>query len=198
MSSTDLQMPDAASLLVAAENAVEHANNQIEYCIESIDQFRESVRHHAIETIDVLLSSPLENSNEPAKDEVVDEFKSTLLGFSETMNRILNIVNVSWMEVDQSLGFYLIYRGREEDTDPSEIRDLTNVMSDSRHKIPETLEVISNLSMVIKGFAFGLTELEDVSAKAVRTLERINGELDLADAVLKRQIILAGRLLKSL
>ena len=198
MSSTDLQLPDAASLLVAAENAVEHAKVQIEYCANSIDRFREGVRHCATETIDVSLSTPSENIREPAKDQVVVQFESTLLGFSETMNRILNALNVSWMDVDQALGFYLISRGREKATEPSEIRDLTKVMSDSRNKIPETMEVISNLSRVINGIACGFPEIEDSGAKAVRTLERINGELDLADAVLKRQIILAGRLLKSL
>ena len=196
MSSIDLQFPDAASLLLAAENAVAHANVQIEYCANSIDKFREGVRHCATETIDMSLASPSENNIKPAMDHVVD-FESTLLGFSETMNRILSAMNLSWMDVDQSLGFYLISKGREESTEPSEIRDLTKVMSDSRNKIPGTVEVISNLLRVINGIACGFPEIEDASTKAVRTLERINGELDLADAVLKRQTILAGRLLKS-
>ena len=198
MSSTDLKLPDTTSLLVAARNAVEHAEVQIEYCANSIDSFREGVRHYATEVIDATLSTGLDTASEPTKNQVVVQFESNLLGFSETMNRILNALNVSWMDVDQSLGFYLIAIGREAGAKPSEIRDLTKTMSDSRSKIPQTMEVISNLSTVINGIACGFPELEDASAKAVRTLERINGELDLADAVLKRQIILAGRLLKSL
>ena len=198
MSATDLQLPDTASLLVAAENAVNHAKSQIEFSTNTIDGFREGVRHYATESLDALLSSPIEISGESAKDESVEELKSTLLGFSDTMNRILDTINVSWMDVDQALGFYLIDRTGEEAKEPSELRDLAKAMSDSRRAIPETLEVISNLTRVIDGISCAFPEIEDAGAKAVGTLKRINGELDLGDAVLKRQIILAGRLLKSL
>ena len=194
MTISDAKIPDIDSIQTDAANAVNSANGLIEFCANAIRQLSSEVRSIAIETIDVLLSSPSEVDIELRKTKVVEQYSSLLLEFSKTMDAKVTLLNWSWMDVDQSMGLYLVSIGRSDDVDPQVIRQIIDTLSDSRKGIPDTTETISNLTAAIKSSAGGLPGLEKPIAMAVDTLDRLNGELDLGDAVIKRQIILGGRL----
>ena len=190
--------PDDANLQADAENAVQSANGLISSCAALIRQLGTDVRAIAMETIDVLLASPSDVDIGRRKAEVTKQYSSLLLEFSNAMDAKVKLLNWSWTDVDQSMGFYLIDKGGKDNTDPAELRQLTDAMSNARKEIPDTAASISNLTVAIRSSAGGLTGLEEPIVKSTRTLERLNGELDVGDAVLRRQIILAGRLFDTL
>ena len=198
MTLPDTKTPDAENLLGNAINAIQSANGLIYSCSSTIRQLGVDVRSIAMKSIDVLLSSPSEVDIGQRKREVVEQYSTLLTDFSEGMDSRVSLLNWSWMDVDQSMGLYLLDLGRNKDVDPSDVRQLANAMTDSRKVIPETIETIANLAAAIRSSAGGLPGLEESIHSATLTLERLSGELDLGDAVLKRQIVLAGRLLKSL
>ena len=198
MTLPDTKIPSSENLLGDAVNAIQSANGLIDSSANAIRQLGTDVRSVAMESIDVLLSSPSEVDIERRKREVIEQYSALLLKFSKVMDTQVSLLNWSWMDVDQSMGLYLLNLSRNEEADPSDIRRLTDAMSDSRMVIPETTVSIANLAVAIKSSAGGLPGLEEPISLATLTLDRLNGELDLGDAVLKRQIIMAGRLLQSI
>lgn len=190
----DAKLPDTASLLKFAENAVNSANSQITACSTAIRVLSSSVRAIALDTIEVLLSSSAQADIDRRKSEVVKQYSTVLYTFSQNIDDPIVALNKAWMALDQDLGFYLLSAGRETDTDPEEIRQLINVMINARKEIPETVTLISNIKDVIKASAGGLTGLEEAINESSCMLDRLSGELDLGDAVLQRQILLSSRL----
>lgn len=190
----DAHFPDTPDLLQVAEDAIENANGQIQYFTESIRGLGSRVRAIALKTIDLLLSSPSQADVGRRKDEVVDQYSSVLNDFSTEMREPLANLNRSWMEVDQALGFYLVSTGRESTVNPSDLLALIETMTATRVRIPETIAEISNLIAAIRASAGGLEGLDLSIRNATEILEKLNGELDLADSVILRQVILAERL----
>ncbi len=194
MSIQDKHHPDLQYLLDVAESAVGDANNQIEYFTHEVRSLGKQVRSIALKTIDVLLSFPSQADIDLRKKEVVDQYSTVLHSFSEYVDEPLTSLNRSWMAVDQSLGFYLLSSGRDSDVNPSDVRQLIKAMIDAKVKIPGTADEIRNLMAAIRSSAGGLDGLDEAISGAIATLEKLVGELELAEAVLDRQITLAQRL----
>lgn len=194
VSMQDVKLPESPELLRIAENAIASANQEIQYFTSEVRQLRSSVRSIAMTTIDLLLSNPSSQDVGKRKREVVDQYSRILMEFSNEVRERVARVNRCWMTVDQALGFYLISTGQDTGVRVSDLSTLIDTMIKTRQQIPGTVEEISNLISAIKASAGGLHGLEDAIGDATKILERLNGELDLADSVIQRQIILAKRL----
>lgn len=194
MALADANVTEPASLLDDAENAIVCVNRLINGCAQETNELGSKVKSIALKTIDVLFSIPTQKDTDKQRRKVIKEYSTVLCDYSKSMNQTLSSLNRSWMELDQALGFYLMSAGHDMDTNPKEIGHLIDAMTDARNNIPDAKYVTSYLSTSIKDSAGGLTGLEDAIAESGRTLERLTGELNLGDAVLQRQIILAERL----
>lgn len=185
---------DTASLLDLAEQALQSANCQREFFTDHIKELGRNARSIATETLDVLFAHRTQAEIELRRREVVSQYSSILLAFSSGMEEPLALLNRAWMDIDQSLGFYLLAAGRESEVDPESVVNLINEMSKVKDQFPDAKTAASNLSNAIQGSAGGLVGLEEPIALSSRTLERLEGEFDLGEAVLSRQIILASHL----
>ena len=194
VSMQDVQLPKSPELLLVAENAIASANQEIQYFTSEIRLLGSNVRSIAMTTIDLLLTNPSSQDFGKRKREVRDQYSKILIKFSDELRERVARVNRCWMTVDQALGFYLISTGQNSDVRVSDLSTLIDTMIRTRQQIPSTVEEISNLISAIKASAGGLHGLEDAIGEATKILERLNGELDLADSVIQRQIILAKRL----
>ena len=194
MDITDAKQSNSASLLRVANDTVSGANSQIQYCAKAVRELGTEVRYIAEETVEVLFSIPSQVDIETRMREVLKQYSSVLCGFSARMDDVLTKLNRAWMDVDQALGFYLVSKGRDEDANPEELRQLIDLLTQVREQTPGTRKEIKNLSSAIKSSAGGLDGLEEAIAESTDTLERLNGELDLGSAVITRHIILAERL----
>lgn len=194
MDITDAKQSDSASLLRTANDAVNGANSQIQYCAKAVREFGSDVRGIAEETVDVLFSFPSQVDIDSRVQEVVEQYSYILCGFSSRMNDVLSKLNRTWMEVDQALGFYFLAAGRDEDTNPDELRQLIALLTQVREQTPGARNEVKSLSSAIKTSAGGLKDLDSAIVESTDTLARLNGELDLGSAVITRQIILAERL----
>ena len=96
-----------------------------------------------------------------------------------------------WTDMEQSVSFYLLDAGQNDDTDPTEIRELINELDRLRKRIPSLAAEISNLSAAIKGSAGALPDLEDEIAESSKVLIRTKSELDMGAAIMTRLIGLA-------
>lgn len=194
MSLHDAHMSDSPDLLQVAEDAINNANLQIQYFATSVSNLGSNVRAIALKTIDVLLSSPSQVDVDRRKVEVVDQYSTVLNDFSKEIREPLANLNRSWMDVDQALGFYLVSTGREASVNQADLHELIETMTVTRQQIPDTIKEISNLIAAIRASAGGLEGLNPSIEGATELLEKLNGELDLADSVILRQVILAKRL----
>ena len=194
MNPQDSNISDTTSLLEVAEIAVHAANGRIEYFARVIRELGMDVRAIALKTIDVLLSFPSQADIESRKKDVVEQYSNILCDFSQRIHEPLATLNRSWKDVDQALGFYLLSRGRAADTDPKDVRQLIDAMKSAREQIPAATTEIANLSSGIKGSAGGLDGLDDAIIESRQILKMLSSELELAGAVLTRQIQLAERL----
>lgn len=194
MSVQDAHFPDTPDLLSVAENAIQSANSRIQYFSSAIRNLGLDVRSIAETTFDLLLSYPTQDDIEQRKLEVVEKYSTLLFGFSDEIHEPLASLNRSWMEIDQSLGFYLLSTGRETSVNMADIRELIESLTETREHIPPTIAEVSNLIGAIRASAGGLEGLDTAIKDSTETLEKLNGELDLADSVILRQIILAERL----
>lgn len=194
MRKPDTQRPAMTNLLATAEQALESANNQIASCTDAIRILGPKVREIAMKTIDVLLSYSTQNDIDRRKVEVVDQYSSLLYGFTKNMEGPLEKLNLSWMTVEQAMGFYLLSSGRNSDANPNELRQLIDAMIDAQQQVPMAKSDIANLSAAIRGSAGGLNGLEDSIESATYTLQKLSEELDHGYAVFNRQIVLAERL----
>lgn len=194
MSESNIQRPAMTNLLATAEQAMESANNQIASCTEAIRVLGPKVRAIAMKTIDMLLSYPTQDDIDRRKVEVVKQYSTLLYDFTNNMEGPLEKLNLSWMTVEQAMGFYLLSSGRDSDADPQDLRKLIDGMIDAQQQVPLAKSDISNLSAAIKGSAGGLHGLEDSIESATCTLQKLSEELDHGYAVFNRQIILAERL----
>ena len=194
MNPQDSNVSDTTSLLEDAEIAVHAANERIEYFAGVIRKLGKDVKAIALTTIDVLLSFPSQADIESRKKDVVEQYSDILCDFSQGIHEPLATLNRRWNDVDQALGFYLLSSGRAADADPKALCQLIDAMKSAREQIPAATTEIANLSSGIKGSAGGLDGLDDAILESRQILTRLSGELELADAVLTRQIQLAERL----
>lgn len=194
MSTMDTQLPDTSSPLQVAENSLSSASDQIQYFTGAIRDLGSRVRSIADETFDLLLSYTSKNDIERRKREVVNQYSTVLNEFASDLNKPLSQLNRAWMTVDQSLGFYFVATGPDSSVDLSELLDLIDAMNSARRPIPDAIGETSNLITAIRSSAGGLEGLDAAIERATNILEKVSGELDLADAVIQRQIILAERL----
>lgn len=195
MDIVDLNIADPVSLHQIAVEAIETSGNQIAACRAATREFGKNSQAIALKTLDVLFSGPKEPDIDEQKRDVIGQFAQVLRDFSTSFFDNVAELNLSWMEVDQAVAFYLLAKGREINPDVEDIRALKDAMQTLRGGIPDTRRELANLSVAIQGSAGGLDGLEDDIHVAIEMLSRLSGELDHGGAVLQRQIILAERLI---
>ena len=100
MSVQDAKLPDTASLLEVAENAVHSAESQIESCAAEIRDLGQNARTISTETLSVLFSTGSQDELERRKREVLEQYSSILCDFSSNMYEPLALLNRAWMDVD--------------------------------------------------------------------------------------------------
>lgn len=192
----NLNVDDTESLLKATQEAIKSSRIHISLCMDATRKFGSDSRTVALKSLEVLFSAPGAPDIDKQKCDVIAQYSQVLRGYSSTIYESIAALNQSWMNIDQGMGFLLLGKGRETDSDPGDIQALIHDMKHLRDDIPAARAEIANLSVAIQGSAGGLDGLEDDIAQSVEMLDRLSGELDHGAAVLARQIILAQRLVE--
>ena len=194
----DVNIDDTESLLEATREAITVCSARISSCMEATRKLGADSRSIAHKTLEVLFSHPNQADIDNRRGEVVAQYGRVLNHYASTIYENIAALNLSWMNIDQGMGFLLLGMGRESDSDTAEVQRLIEAMKRLLNDIPAAREEIAYLASAIRGSAGGLDGLADDIAKSVDMLERLSGELDHGAAVLTRQIILAQRLVELL
>ena len=191
MVANEANIPEWVSIWGMPKDVLGEISAQIDYFQNATSKLGIQVRVIAQETIDLLLSTPVPNDIDEQKRDTVERYSSILRQFSSTTHDPDLTLNQIWTELEQSISFYLLDAGQNDDTDSTEIRDLINELIRLRDKIPGLIAEISNLSAAIKGSAGALPGLDIAIAESSDVLKRTNGELDMGAAIMTRLIDMA-------
>ena len=187
----EAKVPEWVSLWGMPDDVLGRIGEQLDYYKNATNKLREQVRVIARETIDLLLSSPLPNDIDEQKRDIVERYSAILVQFAATTDDPDSTLNQMWTDMEQSVSFYLLDAGHNDDADPTEVRDLIDELTQLRNRIPGLAAEISNLSAVIKGSAGALPSLDLATAQSLDILGRTACELDMGAAVMTRLIGLA-------
>ena len=187
----EAKVPEWISLWGMPEDVLGRIGQQVDYFQNATNKLSEQVRGIAQETIDLLLSSPLPNDIDEQKRDIAERYSAILVHFAETTDDPDSTLNQMWTDMEQSVSFYLLDAGHNDDADPTEIRGLIKELTRLRHKIPSLVTQISNLSAAIKGSAGALPGLEVAITNSSDALKRAEGELDMGAAIMTRLIGMA-------
>ena len=194
----EAKVPEWANVWGMPEDVLGKISEQIDYFQNATSKLGTQVRVIAQETIHLLLFAPVPNDIDEQKRDIIERYSSILLQFSSTTHDPDLTLNQMWTELEQSISFYLLDAGQNDDTDPTTIRDLANELTRLRDKIPGVTAEISNLSAAIKGSAGALPGLDIAIAESSDVLKRTNGELDMGAAIMTRLIGMAEHQVKLL
>lgn len=187
----EAKAPEWVSLWGMPEDVLRRIRKQVDYFQNATNKLGEQVRDIAGETIDLLLSSPVPKDIDQQKRDIVERYSAILVQFASTTDDPDLTLNQIWTDLEQSVSFYLLDAGQNDDTDPAEIRDLIDELTRHRNRIPGLIAEISNVSAVIKGSAGTLSELSVAGADSMDVLKRTTCELDMGAAIMKRLVSMA-------
>ena len=187
----DVKVPEWVSIWGMPEDVLGKISAQIDYFQIATNNLGAQVHAIAQETIDLLLSAPVPNDIDEQKRDTVERYSSILLQFSSSTHDPDLTLNQMWTDLEQSISFYLLDAGQNDDTDSTEIRDLIKKLTRLCNRIPGLIAENSNLSAAIKGSAGALPGLDIAIAESSDVLRRTNGELDMGAAIMTRLIGMA-------
>ena len=148
--------------------------------------------------IDAVFHDHREDDREPRRDEAILRLESVLTALASDLHEEFVEYWDIKMELDQGIGFYLLHADRDLDVNPGELLELVRAMTAARDAMASEQAAISRLLDAILRSAGALPELESAVDYAERELRDAGGEMDNAEAILTRQIIMAERLYKIL
>lgn len=187
----EAKVPEWVSLWGMPENVLGKIDEQVDYFQNAINKLGQQARDIAQETIDLLLSSPLPNDIEEQKRDIAERYSAILVHFAATTDDPDSTLNQMWTNMEQSVSFYLLDAGDNDDADPAEIRGLIKELTRLRDKIPGLVTQISHLSAAIKGSAGALPGLEVTITDSSDALKRTEGEFKMGAAIMTRLIGMA-------
>ena len=187
----EAKVPEWVRIWGMPEDVLGRIGEQVDYFQNATHKLGAQVRVIARETIDLLLSSPLPNDIDEQKLEIVERYSAILVQFAATTDDPDATLNPMWTDMEQSISFYLLDVGQNDDTDPIEIRELIDELTRLHNAIPALSAQISNLSAVIKGSAGTLPGLEVATAESLDILGRTACEFDMGAAIMTRLIGMA-------
>ncbi|MDE2821618.1 MAG: hypothetical protein OXI40_17940 [Chloroflexota bacterium] len=187
----EAKVPKWVSLWGMPEDVLGRIGEQIDYFQNATNRLGEQVRDIAQETIDLLLSSPIPNDIDEQKRDIVERYSAILVQFASTTADPHSTLNQMWTDMEQSVSFYLLDAGHNDDADPTEIRDLIDELTRQRNRIPVLTAKISNLAAAIKGSAGALPGLEVTITNSSDAFKRTESELNMGAGIMTRLIGMA-------
>jgi len=116
----EAKVPKWVSLWGMPEDVLSRIGEQIDYFQNATNRLGEQVRDIAQETIDLLLSSPIPNDIDEQKRDIVERYSAILVQFASTTADPHSTLNQMWTDMEQSVSFYLLDAGHNDDADPTE------------------------------------------------------------------------------
>ncbi|MCY4018199.1 MAG: hypothetical protein OXG39_02205 [Chloroflexi bacterium] len=191
MVAREAKVPEWVILWGMPDKVLGKIGEQVEYFQDATDELRVQVRAISQETIDLLLSSPLPDDIHEQKRDIVQRYSNILLQFAASTHDPDSTLNQTWTELEQSVSFYLLDAGHNDNADPTEIRDMVDELTRLRDRIPGLVAQISNLAAAIKGSAGALPGLDVAITNSSDALKRTEGELNMGAAIMTRLVGMA-------
>ena len=187
----EAKVPEWASVWGMPKDVLGKISEQIDYFQNATSKLGTQVRVIAQETIDLLLFAPVPNDIDEQKRDIIERYSSILLQFSSTTHDPDLTLNQMWTDMEQSISFYLLDAGQNDDTDPTEIRELINELDPAAQE--DSQPSCRDLKFVrcYQGKRWSVAGSRIAIAESTNVLVRTKSELDMGAAIMTRLIGMA-------